>query len=267
MLLYIRGRQEYLPTAPPVRRRLATFVLGRADRVLVQSDTIRGELLRSRQAARPLALRLAGRIRVIPNGVEQRRPRETAGGYVLYVGRLVGLKGVDVLLDAMRRLPGVELVLVGDGPERDRLQKLGAGLPATFVGHVPHDEALRYIENARCLVLPSRTEASSNVILEAMSLGVPVVATRVGGNPDMVRSGENGFLVPPDDAEALGDAIGSIVRSDEVCHALGSRGHVMASQYTWEAAARLLEDEIRVTASDSRGTSHESGATIRRDAP
>lgn len=245
MLLYVRGRTEYLPTSPYARRRIATFVLGRADRVLAQSETLRREIAGCRAGNPSLARRLAERTCVVPNGVEQRPLGARTGRHVVYVGRLIGLKGIDLLIEAMRGLPDAELVVAGDGPERERIRNLSAGLRVTFTGHVSHDAALRLIEQAGCLVLPSRTEAFSNVILEAMSFGIPVIATRVGGNVDLVESGVNGILVPPDDPAALRAAIRSVTTSDALRIELGNAGHRLAARYTWERAAGLLEDEIR----------------------
>jgi glycosyltransferase involved in cell wall biosynthesis len=256
-LLYIRGRLEYLSGRLSPRRSLASFALGRAARVLVQSESIRDEVLerfgdRRFGDRRRLVERLRERIRVIPNGVDRRPLRVGAGRYLVYVGRLVALKGVADLVDAMREFPDVPLILVGDGPDRDRLRGLASGVQASFLGHVSHEEVLRHIEGAACLVLPSRTEAFSNVILEAMSLGVPVIATRVGGNPDLVRDGENGLLVPPGDPPALARAIREMLGSETRRLELGRCAHAMAQHYDWDRATRLLLHEIREAVGEAR---------------
>jgi glycosyltransferase involved in cell wall biosynthesis len=95
-----------------------------------------------------------------------------------------------------------------------------------------------------CLILPSRSEACSNVILEALSMGVPVIATGVGGTPDLVQSPEHGYLVPPDDPRALADAIALVVTLEEERSAMGRRAHGRAAAYRWPTAARMLVDEI-----------------------
>jgi len=96
-----------------------------------------------------------------------------------------------------------------------------------------------------CLVLPSYTESFPMVILEAMSMGVPVVATPLGGIPTLVRDGENGILVPPGDPHALARAIMMIVESEATRQFMGRNAHARAGRYAWPIVARTLIDEIR----------------------
>jgi glycosyltransferase involved in cell wall biosynthesis len=130
---------------------------------------------------------------------------------VLCLGRLVPVKGVDVVLAATRDLAGVEVLVAGDGPERPRLE--AAGPAARFLGDVAGAARARALAAADLLCLPSRvlrdgrTEGAPTVILEAQAVGLPVVASRVGGTPDLVRDGEDGLLVPEGDAAALRRAL------------------------------------------------------------
>lgn len=143
---------------------------------------------------------------------------DDAGFVTGFVGRLSREKGPDVLLDAVAADPGPfgTVVLVGDGVDRRELEASAArrGLAdrVRFTGEVP--EAGRLFRAFDLFVLSSRTEGTPVVLLEAMAAGVPVVAARVGGVPDVVGSGE-AWLVPPEDAGALADAVGDARRDRE----------------------------------------------------
>lgn len=131
-------------------------------------------------------------------------PSETDARHVLFVGRLVVEKGVDVALRAAAR-SGVTLRIVGDGPLRSDLERLARELdaPAEFVGPLWGDEVEKEMRSASALVVPSVWhEVSPLVIYQAMTLGVPVIASNVGGIPDLIGQGR-GTLVPGGDVEAL----------------------------------------------------------------
>jgi glycosyltransferase involved in cell wall biosynthesis len=114
---------------------------------------------------------------------------------VLYVGNLVPVKGPTILAKAAERLSETEVIFVGSGSE-----KIGSG---QCVGTRPHDEIATWMNACDVLCLPSLSEGLPNVVLEAMACGLPVVASRVGGVPEIVREGVNGLLVPPGDSRIL----------------------------------------------------------------
>ena len=132
---------------------------------------------------------------------------------VIGIGRLVEKKGFDVLVRAAAGLDAnVDVEIVGNGPQRARLEALAGGR-VRFSGALSHDEALARLRGASAFVLPCRELASGDrdglpvALVEAMSAGVPVVTTPVGGIPELVRNGETGVLVAPDDDAALAAAI------------------------------------------------------------
>ena len=165
------------------------------------------------------------RVNVVPNGVElgrfTTRPADptlrralglAADGYVIgYVGRLEHGKGPDVLVAAAERLvlkvPTATLLLVGDGPLRPSLvaQASAAGVRAVFTGQRRDVPALLRVCDV--VAVPSRQEAFGRIIIEAMASGVPVVATAVGGIPEVCTDRLTGLLVPPDDPDALATAL------------------------------------------------------------
>ncbi len=128
-----------------------------------------------------------------------------------YVGALERVKGVDVLLEAWRsvrgRVPDARLVVAGDGALREVVAREAAGLGLEVVGHVPPAEVSGVLDGARFLIVPSRSEGLGRVVWEAFARGRPVVGSAVGGIPESVDPGRTGILVPPEDPEALADAI------------------------------------------------------------
>jgi glycosyltransferase involved in cell wall biosynthesis len=118
---------------------------------------------------------------------------------VLYVGNLVSVKGPTVLGKAAEALPEIDVIFVGSGNQKPRAGRC--------IGERPHDEIATWMNACDVLCLPSLSEGLPNVVLEALACGRPVVASRVGGVPEIVREGVNGLLVMPSDSEALRDAL------------------------------------------------------------
>lgn len=170
------------------------------------------------------------RASVIYNGVrlhdfDRLTPYSHVRPYILAIGRLVKQKGFDVLLRAfaLTRHSGVhshDLLLAGDGPERPHLARLASELALSdcvrFTGPVEHAEALRLFAGCAFFVLPSRHEPMGIVNLEAMAAGKAVIASRVGGVPELVDDERTGLLVPGDDAPALERAIVRLDRKSVV---------------------------------------------------
>lgn len=167
---------------------------------------------------------------------------------ILFVGRLSPRKGVDILLRALPQLLGkmeVKLVLAGSGNQRDYqqlAQSLGISDKTVFLGHVS-DNTLRLLYSSCDLfVLPSRLEGLGIVILEAMASGKPVVATNVGGIPELVKSGQNGILVEAGEEGKLASAIVKVLSDNSLPKTIGGNNMKKAQEhYSWEAAARKAE--------------------------
>jgi glycosyltransferase involved in cell wall biosynthesis len=161
-----------------------------------------------------------GKLVVIPYGLDDlpapwgENPRDAVppdARVLLAVCRLEEQKGVDVAVRALARVrerePGAELVVLGDGPERPRLEALAGELrvPVHLPGRVP--DVAAWLRRAALLVHPVRWEGFGLAVLEAMLAGLPVVASRVSSLPELVADGETGVLVQPDDPEALATGI------------------------------------------------------------
>ncbi len=161
--------------------------------------------------------------------------RTVADPYILLVGAPWYLKGVDLLVDAfiglMAEFPNVRLRLLGHYPERAALDSLSAGNDRIeILKAMPNREALDLIAGAFVLALPSRCEGMPRVLIEAMAAGVPVIGSDVGGIPHMVRNGENGYLIPREDARALEQKLRTLLANPELAAEMGRRGREMAQQ-------------------------------------
>jgi teichuronic acid biosynthesis glycosyltransferase TuaC len=159
-----------------------------------------------------------GKITVLRNGVDLERfgPRDRTairarlglqGPVWLTVGNLIELKGVDIAVEALARVPDNTLLIAGAGPEEHKLrrlvERLGLVARVRFLGAVPQTELCSYYNAADALVLASSREGMPNVVLEAMACGTPVVATPVGGVPELITTPEGGELMRERSPEAL----------------------------------------------------------------
>jgi glycosyltransferase involved in cell wall biosynthesis len=136
------------------------------------------------------------RLRVAPQFAWPTTPRQGPGEYFLYLGRLAQNKGTATLMDAWTERSG-RLLVVGDGPEMSHLRSV-APPSVEFRGLVPADIVPELLRGARALLVPSLVyDAAPRVIAEAYAAGVPVLASRIGGLPEVVRDGESGMLITP----------------------------------------------------------------------
>jgi len=211
-----------------------------ARRVVCISDAVRRDLAARGVAEERLVTIHAGFDPPPPFVAEQ-------GEHAVFVGRLVATKGLDVLLAALARAPGMTVVLVGKGPERAALERqaraLGVADRVRFAGWVPEEEKLRLVASARFVVHPARWESLGHAVAEAMLLGKPIVATDVGGLPEMV--GPGGLLVPPGDPAALAEAMERL-HADPLLRAdMGKRAQAHALGFTWARCATLTEAAYR----------------------
>ncbi len=173
---------------------------------------------------------------------------------LLFVGRLVERNGVPYLIEAMGLLRdrSLRLVIVGEGPERPKLeaavQRLGLADRVEFRGKISAAELQAAYAQASAFVLPSvfdargDTEGLGVVALEAMNYGTPVVASRIGGIPDVVEDGVSGLLVPPADAAALATALRRVLDEPGLARTLGEAGRRrLHEQFSWKAITARWE--------------------------
>jgi glycosyltransferase involved in cell wall biosynthesis len=186
-------------------------------------------------------------VMVIPNGVDLDRfapsplPPEPV---VAIVANLIAYKRHGLFLQAFelvaRSVPESRAVLLGEGPERSRLEKLAAELGIAerveFRGGVA--DVRPHLADARVVVLTSEHEGTPNALLEAMAMGRPVVATPVGGVPDLVQDGVAGRLAAPSPA-ALSEAISALLTDDDLAGVMATRARERAEEFDWERVVTL----------------------------
>lgn len=196
-----------------VLRRARDLALARAAHVFVPSSYLHGLALGWGLAPE--------RVSVLPNPAPELprfRPREELrrelgirGLTLGFAGRLTTAKALDVALAALAKVDGVALTIAGDGPDRDGLERAVRGLGldgrVTFLGPLPRERVLELFHAVDAALLSSTWENFPHSLVEALAAGAPVIATAVGGVPEVVRDGENGLLVPPADVAALAAAI------------------------------------------------------------
>jgi glycosyltransferase involved in cell wall biosynthesis len=219
-------------------------VARRADRVVaISSETAREikELVDVPVEVIPYTTVIAA-----PEAPRETSPDGTRPHTILFVGRLVELKGLTHLIEAVSRLKGripARIVAVGIGPERAHLESLAQsrGVEVDFRDKVPDAELHRAFLTSDMLVLPSIVDARGDteglgvVLLDAMSYGIPAIASRVGGIPDIIEDGVSGVLVPPADPEALATAIERLARDPAYARRLADAGRErLRTHFSWD---------------------------------
>ena len=239
----------------PVLRRAKSAVLRRARAVTTMNADMRDRLVAL--GADP------ARTHVLPMGADTAAVQEVADAQtrvpstLLTVGRLVEKKGIGVLLEAVRALPPEvpwSLDVIGDGPLRASLQAQAAGLPVRFLGQATKAELSAAYGRCEVLVTASVTAASGDqdglpvALLEAMSAGCAVVASRIAGIDAAIEDGRSGVLVPPGDVAALTAALTAVLADPERRARLGAAARERAEEFGVEhigARYRALLDEVR----------------------
>jgi len=207
----------------------------------------------------------ADRIAVKPNSVKDPGPNATPLGQrqgVLFVGRISREKGLRVLLDAWQRMadqmPAPELTIIGDGPELPEMRRI-APAGVRFAGLLPRSEVLAQMQRAAILVMPSTWyEGFPATLAEALACSLPVIAPRLGGFPEMVEPGLNGWLYPPADSAALAATLRAAL-ADQA--ALQRMGEGARATYELRYAPKRNRDQLLAIYRDVLAQSPEAGHT------
>ena len=235
-------------------RLLERWLAKRTDALVAVSPEVRDELVRLGVAPAEkftvvrVGIELAGRVADVDGRAETRRRLGIAGDSftVGWVGRMTGVKRTSDVLLAFKRLRerGVDafLCMIGDGPEREQLERraheLGIMKRTLFLGY--QEQVAPYYAALDAMILPSGNEGTPVSAIEALAAGRPVVATRVGGLPDVVREGEDGFLVAPGAVDELADRLEQLAADEELRRRMGEAGRErVVPRYS---VARLIDD-------------------------
>ncbi|KAJ6750283.1 hypothetical protein OIU85_000877 [Salix viminalis] len=230
------------------------FLHREADLTLVPSAAIGRDL----EAARVTA---ANKIRLWNKGVDsdsfhpcfrshEMRMRLSNGEpdkpLIVHVGRLGVEKSLDFLKRVMDRLPGARIAIIGDGPYRDELEKMFTGMPAVFTGMLGGEELSQAYASGDVFVMPSESETLGQVVLEAMSSGIPVVGARAGGIPDIIPpelDGKTGFLFNPGDLDDCLSKLELLLDNQELRETIGKAARQDMEKYDWKAATKNIRNE------------------------
>ncbi len=190
----------------------------------------------------------------IPNGIDlspyespvvrpDRFSHIEPGSYILFLGRLAKRKGVDVLIDAMARLPSARCIIAGAGDERSALEaqinRLNLSDRVDLVGRVDGADKIWLLQNSRCIAMPSRVwEAFPLVLIEAFAAGKPVVGSAVPGIADLIEHDKTGRLVPQESAAGLASALREFIDNRALAEQMGEQGRLFAQRYAWENIAQ-----------------------------
>jgi len=243
-LVTLHGTDVALARSVPGGRMLMRWVLRRADAVTAVSAALAA-------AAAKASGRSVTDIAIEPMPLAAAAPREsppTRGGAV-FVGRLTRQKHVADLLEAVAIIAGrgeaPHLTVVGDGPERAALERRAAAADlagrVSFTGMVPPEAVPAHLAGKRVCVLPSVDEGLGLVVAEALVAGVPVVAARSGGIPDLLTDPDAGVLVPPADPAALADAIERVAGDERFLAGAARAGRALLERLSPEAVAERFE--------------------------
>lgn len=249
-VVYGRGSDVYLPWT--FKNQISELILKNANSVIALTEDMKEKL-------QNMYLREA---LVIPNGLnlenfegiskEEARKKlsiEREDRVIIFTGTLHSVKGVKYLIQGMDIIKqnGIKakLLLVGDGEDREALMRLTKKLELeqdiTFVGRVPNEKVPGYMSASDVFVLPSLSESFGIVILEAMASRLPIIATNVGGLPEIVKEGVNGFLVSPKNPDELAKKIILILQNDDLRHNMSKNNEERAKDYGWDVVVEKLE--------------------------
>jgi len=219
-------------------------------RTVRRADTVTAV---SRYAAADIEARFgASDVQIVPNGLNLDEQTGTPPDwlperYAAAVGRLVGNKGYDLLIEAFARVPAtdVELVIGGDGPQREQLARqarhLGVSDRVHLPGRLDRAQVGAVLADAEFLVMPSRAEAFGIAVLEGWRAGIPVIASNRGGPPEFVTHEQDGLLVDPTDVPALAAAMTRVLTEPDLARSLALRGHGRVRDFTWPAVVERYE--------------------------
>ncbi|MFQ5786347.1 MAG: glycosyltransferase family 4 protein [Thermodesulfobacteriota bacterium] len=249
IVLFFQDFRRFNVSGSSLRRIKSTVVLRlflrTADIVIGNSEYLRREVI-SEKYPEDRVFSIPPSYQKLTSATDKKKNNKNEQILLLCVGNYREIKGQKYLIEAMKIInnPQVILYLVGS-PERDypyylslkdQIRRNNIENHVFFTGWLKGDELAQMYLSADILVLPSLYEAFGMVLLEAMSCELPVIASNIGGIPEIVKDGENGFLTPPSDPACLASALQKLIKSRELRSSLGKRGKEMIQSFpSWEA--------------------------------
>lgn len=230
----------------PITKAISSYLLSKADRICATN-----QLLKERAVV--LTNTASDKTVVIPFGVnvpDQMSPYPEADQFrICFVKALTKVYGPDLLIrafaEALKTIPKMQLSLAGDGPMRGELERLseqsGIADRVRFVGKIPYEQVYPFIQAHHLMAMPSRSESFGVAVLEAGACARPVLATNVGGVPELLEHEKNGLLVPTENVTALADGITKLAQDRNLSQHLGRNGYrLVKERFSWdESLARM----------------------------
>lgn len=162
---------------------------------------------------------------------------------LLYVGRVAPEKRIDMILPVLKAFPETRLAIVGDGPDRPRLEEIFTGTKTVFTGYMRGEELASAYASADIFAFPSANETFGNVVMEAMSAGLPVVVPRSGGVVSIVNEGKTGFFFDTEDTRSFVETIRPLIKDKAFREKIGAQARTYAEGRSWTTIQdELLED-------------------------
>lgn len=251
---FARAYQRY-PRQVKVLKKIEKYVADGAAKVIVPSNYLKGIV-----SAWGVD---ASKISVVYNGFHVEAPKALksslrdrlglSGSVVVTVARLVpwkGIKGlIQALAEARKSIPDANLVVIGEGPERERLEafarEVGLASEVRFTGKLGKAVLFEYLKASDVFALNTSYEGFSHQILESMALGIPVVTTDVGGNPEAIENGKTGVLLAPDDVAGFSKALVELLSERAVAFVFAKEAKKSVARFTDEAMLESLAAELK----------------------
>jgi N-acetyl-alpha-D-glucosaminyl L-malate synthase BshA len=249
-VIYCHGSDVYLPWK--FKKIISKLVIKNAAAVVVLTNNMKDEIKKNYDR----------NVLVIPNGIDSEKFKNLSQEkirdelnikqnetIIIFIGTLKPVKGVQYLIEAMEILRqknlDVKLLLIGDGKEKQNLEKLVKKLKlekhVKFIGKIQNEEIPKYMALSNIFVLPSLSEGFPLTILEAMACGLPIVTTMVRGIPEVVEDGENGFLVEPKNPKEIAEKVLLLLKDDKLREKISNNNKEKAKKYSWENVVEKLE--------------------------
>lgn len=242
----VPGYSERFSVLYRILKPLVKLVWARADSVIANSQGLKTLALSSKPGQK---------IGVIYNGIDIQEffpeyNRDEQVFNILCLSRLTPRKGVTYLIDAVHKLskkyPGIKLKIVGEGDSKqqlvDQVKNLSLEDNVEFTGLIRHENLAPIYRKAHAFVLPSLNEGMSNVILEAIASGLPIVTTDTGGSKELVRDGVNGFIVKMKDSGDIAEKLERLITNPELCSSMSKESRKIAEGLSWEKVAKQYVD-------------------------
>ena len=227
--------------------RLQAFSISQADALVLTTEAIQKYI----NQIHPITSK---KTFIIPNAVDIDTFKLIEGvkqvpGQICFVGRLVALKNIDVLIEALSSIPGTQLVVIGEGEEQQKLIKLAhlKQLDVHFLGQIPNDRIPIVINHSQLFVLPSSSEGNPKALIEAMACGAAVIGADVPGIREIIKHGKTGWLSSPD-IETLRNDIKFLLSNPALCSELGKNARqFIIENFSLEHITQLEKFVIKQT--------------------